>query len=173
MATTDGTLIGDLVEVAVEAVRSPGEVQTTASFLEMKEVRGDRRLPVFIGPQEASAIAFAMQGRSSPRPMTHDALKQAVDALDGQVVRIVLGHRPETSTYTADVTVALDGGEERRFDWRVSDAVALAVRCDPPPVILVPAPLLDPPPGRGPAAVTPDQPAPGPVLEPEPPVTAT
>ena len=78
--------------------------------------------------------------------MTHDALKEVVDALGGQVVRIVRGHRPETSTYTADVTIALAGGEDRRFDWRVSDAVALAVRCDPPPVILGPASLLHPPP---------------------------
>lgn len=170
MATWEGTLSGDLVEVAVEGVRAPGEANPTAWFLEMKEVGGDRRLPVFIGPQEASAIAFTMQGRSSPRPMTHDALKQVVDAVGGQVVRIVVGHRPETSTYTADVTIAVDGGEERRFDWRVSDAVALAVRCAPPPVILVPAALLDPPPSRGPAAVRPDQPTPGPTLEPGPPV---
>ena len=99
---------------------------------------------------------------------THDALTQVVDALGGQVVRIVVGHRAETSTYTADVTVALAGGGERRFDWRVSDAVALAVRCDPPPVILVPAALLDPPPGRGPAAALSDPMAPGPPLEPGP-----
>ena len=64
----DGALTGDLVEVAVEGVRAPGEAETSAWFLEMKEVGGDRRLPVFIGPQEASAIAFTMQGRSSLRP---------------------------------------------------------------------------------------------------------
>lgn len=127
------------VEVVVAGVNMQ---DPSRAFVELAEIGGDRRLPVFIGPAEAGAIAFALRGQPMPRPMTHDALKQAVDAIGGQLLRIVVGHLPETSTFTADVVVALPDGGEHHFDWRVSDAVAVAVRSEPPPSILVPARLL-------------------------------
>ena len=132
----------DLVEVVVASVNMQ---EPSRTFVELAEIGGDRRLPVFIGPAEASAIAFALRGQATLRPMTHDALKQAVDAIGGELRRIVVDHLPETSTFTADVVVALPDGSERRFDWRVSDAVAVAVRSEPRPPILVPARLLAPP----------------------------
>lgn len=145
MTTVEPTAGNDLVEVAVVGV---DQAEPSRNFVDLKEKDGDRRLPVFIGPPEAAAIAFALQGRTISRPMTHDALKQAIDALGGRVARVVLGYLPDRSTFTADVVVVLPDGTERHLDWRVSDAVAVTVRCDPPPAILVPAPLL-----AGPGAV--------------------
>lgn len=129
----------DLVEVTVVGVR---QHDPSRSLVDFKEKEGERRLPVFIGPSEAAAIAFALQERATLRPMTHDALKQMIDALGGRVARIVVGYLPETSTFTADVVVTLPDRAQRHLDWRVSDAVAVALRCDPPPTILVPAALL-------------------------------
>jgi bifunctional DNase/RNase len=134
----------ELVEVTLEGV-GLGEVGAAHHFLDLKERDGDRRLPVFVGPPEAGAIAFALEGRVARRPMTHDALKQTLDALGGRLVRIVVSHSPETSTFAADVVVEVGGGEVH-LDWRVSDAVAVAVRCDPRPPILAPASLLGPAP---------------------------
>jgi len=77
--------------------------------------------------------------------MTHDALKEALGAL-GQLTRIVIGFQEETSTFTADVILAVADGTVRHLDWRVSDAVAVAVRCLPRPTILVPESILAAPP---------------------------
>lgn len=136
-----------LVEVTLEGV-GLGEAGAANHFLDLRERGGDRRLPVFIGPPEAGTIAFALQGRVARRPMTHDALKQTLDALGGRLGRIVISHSPETSTFSADVVVEVAGAEVH-LDWRVSDAVALAVRCDPRPPILAPVSLLGPPPASG------------------------
>lgn len=76
----------------------------------------------------------------------HDALKQTLDALGANLLRVVVGfHEPHT--FIADVVLAMSDGQERHLDWRVSDSVALAVRCDPAHPILVPERLLAEPPG--------------------------
>lgn len=131
---------GDLIEIDLEGVRL-GSFGAANCYLDFKEKGGSRHLFVFIGSPEGSAISFALQGSPSLRPMTHDAFKQAVDALGGRLLRVVVGHRPDTSTFTADVTIATADGQHH-LDWRVSDAVAMAVRCDPRPAILAPASLL-------------------------------
>ena len=111
----------------------PGNVRTSkpddTPFLVLEEVDGDRMLPIAIGAVEATAIAFAMQHVTVKRPMTHDALKQAIDALGGTVDCIVVGFQPDANTFTADVVVDMPDGSDRHLDWRVSDAVAVAVRC--------------------------------------------
>ena len=124
----------DLVEVRVSGVRAAA---TDTPFLVLEDGRLGRELPIAIEPAEGNAIAFALQAVAMRRPMTHDALKQAVDALGGRLVRVVVGFQPDEHTFTADVVLLTDDGRERHLDWRVSDSVALAVRCDPVPPILV------------------------------------
>lgn len=142
----------DLVEVRAANIRIDSASQTP--FLVLKDTKADRELLIAIGPSEATAIAFAQQQVAVKRPMTHDALKQTVDALGAQLIRVVVDHHPETSTFTADVVLTVNNGDELHMDWRVSDSVALAVRCDPTPPILVPEQLLANPPGS-PAAGSP------------------
>lgn len=145
--TTTKTSAGDpLIEVTVVGVE---QVEMSRHLVLFSETDGDRGLQVFIGQPDAAAIASALQGQTTRRPMTHDALKQSIDILGGRVARVVLGHRRETSTFTADVVVVLPDASERHLDWRVSDAVAVAVRCDPSPKILAPTSLLVRP-GTGP-----------------------
>lgn len=141
-----GTAPADsLVEVRAAGIRT--DSASESAFLVLEDTAGDRTLMIAIGPSEAHAIAFALQQVAVRRPMTHDALKQTVDALGAQLLRIVVGFQPEAHTFTADVVLAMSEGQERHLDWRVSDSVALAVRCDPPPPILVPERLLAEPPG--------------------------
>ena len=134
-----------LVEVRAVGIRTDSASENP--FLVLEDTAGDRTLMIAIGPTEAHAIAFALQQVAVPRPMTHDALKQAVDTLGAHLLRVVVGFQ-QPHTFTADVVLAMSDGEERHLDWRVSDSVALAVRCDPSPPILVPERLLAEPPGR-------------------------
>jgi bifunctional DNase/RNase len=134
-----------MVALRASGIRTSSETETP--FLALEEAGGSRMLLVAIGSPEATAIGFALQPVATKRPMTHDALKQLVDALGGRLLRITVGFQSETRTFTADVVLAADDGRERHLDWRLSDAVALAVRCDPIPPILVPESLLvEPPP---------------------------
>ena len=128
--------------VEVRAVRVAASGPEKAPCLLLEEVNGNRTLPIFVGPAEGTAIEFALQALPTKRPMTHDALKQAVDALGARVRQIVIGFQPDERMYTADVILEVRDAGERRLDWRVSDSVALAVRCDPPPPILVPESLF-------------------------------
>ena len=135
----------DLVEVRAAGIRT--DSASEAPFLVLEDTKADRRLLIAIGPSEAAAITLAQQQVAVKRPMTHDALKQTVDALGAQLLRVVVDHQPQTSTFTADVVLRVNNGDELHLDWRVSDSVALAVRCHPTPPILVPERLLAEPPG--------------------------
>jgi bifunctional DNase/RNase len=89
----------------------------------LRERDGDRYLPIWIGAPEASAIAFAQQGVVPPRPLTHDLLKDVVEAVGRRVeeVRIVA---VKDNVYYAEL--AFDGG--LTVSSRTSDAIALALR---------------------------------------------
>jgi bifunctional DNase/RNase len=89
-----------------------------------------RTLPIFIGAPEATAIAFALQGMDTPRPMTHDLIRDLLDALGTDVVRIVITEL-RTATYYAEI-VLRHGDREIPVSSRPSDAVAVAVRTGTP-----------------------------------------
>lgn len=131
------------VEVTVAAVRI--DPTGTSPFLVLQDATS-RQLPIYIGAPEATAIAFALEQVAHDRPMTHDALKETLDALGGRLLRIVIGFQPEMNTFTADVVLGMADGTERHLDWRVSDSIAVAVRCFPRPQILVPESILAEPP---------------------------
>ena len=74
--------------VARELVGVRIELPTTVPILLLREGSGSRYLPIWIGPNEATAIALALQGVEPQRPMTHDLLSLVVTALDAQVLRV-------------------------------------------------------------------------------------
>ena len=137
MNTIDTGGLDGLVEVTLAGMSTDSRNEP---FLVLTD--GTRRLPIFIGPEEARAIGVAVQQLHRPRPTTHDALKQAVDALDGRLLRVIVALAPDEHTYTTDVVLAMAGGAEQHLDWRVSDSVALAVRYEPRPPILAAESLL-------------------------------
>jgi hypothetical protein len=101
-----------------------------AYALVLGEVEGNRRLPIIIGAFEAQAIALELEKIQPPRPMTHDLLRDLFDAVQGDVVDIVIDELRE-GTFFAKIRYTV-AGEEGQLDCRPSDAVALAVRVDAP-----------------------------------------
>ena len=103
---------------------------TNAPIVILKAQGGTRLLPIWIGLFEANAIAIEMENIVTPRPMTHDLLKNLIATLDARVERTVVDNLKE-NTYFASIYLRF-GGEERRLDARPSDAIALALRTGAP-----------------------------------------
>ena len=108
-------------EVSVVGVRV--ELPSQQPIVLLKEVDGDRFLPIWIGAVEATAIAFAQQGVVTARPMTHDLLRDLLDAL-GRPLRTVTITDLQDGVFYAEL--AFDGGTV--VSARPSDAIALAMR---------------------------------------------
>jgi hypothetical protein len=118
------------VEMELVSVEAP-ERPTRTPVVILREMSGQRRLlPIFIGVPEAQAIALSMQNIETPRPMTHDLLKNMLDELSAQVERIVVTELRE-GTFFAEIVVSAQG-EVRSVSSRPSDAIALAVRIGSP-----------------------------------------
>jgi bifunctional DNase/RNase len=95
----------------------------------LKEVDGDRSFPILIGIFEATSIDRRVKGYASPRPLTHDLLVNTVEALGGELHSVVINELKE-HTYFARLRIMVDG-ELVEVDARPSDAIAVAVTCDP------------------------------------------
>jgi len=105
---------------------------TNAGFIVfLKGEDGNRVLPIFIGANEAQAIALALGDDPPARPLTHDLLKNMLDALDAVVTRVDIIDLRE-GTFYARIRVSRGDLEDHEFDARPSDAIALAVRYDAP-----------------------------------------
>ena len=117
-----------MLEVRLSAVRVDLASQTPVIFLQ--EASGERSLPIFIGAAEATAIAYAMQHMSVPRPMTHDLLRDVVDALGATVQHVVVTEIRD-ATYYAELHLQR-AGALIVVSARPSDAVALAARTGSP-----------------------------------------
>jgi bifunctional DNase/RNase len=118
------------VEMELVSVEAP-ERPTRTPVVILRELTGQRRLlPIFIGTPEAQAIALSMQNIETPRPMTHDLLKNMLEELGAQVERIIVTELRE-GTFFAEIVVS-SGGEVRSVSSRPSDAIALAVRIGSP-----------------------------------------
>jgi len=118
------------VEMELVSVEAP-ERPTRTPVVILREMSGQRRLlPIFIGVPEAQAIALSMQNIETPRPMTHDLLKNVLDELGAQVERIVVTELRE-GTFYADILLRADG-QVRAVSSRPSDAIALAIRIGSP-----------------------------------------
>lgn len=95
----------------------------------LKEVDGDRTFPILIGIFEATSIDRRVKGFESPRPLTHDLVCSVVETLGGELQDVVINELRE-HTYFAKLRVRSEG-ELIEIDARPSDAIAIAVTCDP------------------------------------------
>jgi bifunctional DNase/RNase len=107
----------------------------------LREVDGDRQFPILIGIFEATSIDRRVKHQESPRPLTHDLLVNVVEALGAELDSVVITELRE-HTYYASLRVKQDG-ELIEIDARPSDAIAVAVTCDPPLPIYVAEEVLD------------------------------
>lgn len=96
----------------------------------LKEINGNRRLPIIIGAFEAQAIALEIEGIKPPRPLTHDLLKQVIDNLGATVMEILIDELRE-NTFYAKILLEVSA-LSNEIDARPSDAIALAVRAQAP-----------------------------------------
>src|SRR5579885_2041143 len=96
----------------------------------LKEVEGKRSFPILIGIFEATSIDRRVKGHPSPRPLTHDLLVSVVDNLGAEFESVVISELKE-HTYCARLRIKHQG-ELIEIDARPSDAIAVAVTCDPP-----------------------------------------
>ncbi len=117
-----------MLQVEIESVRV--SLMSQHRLVVLKEMDGDRYLPIWIGPFEADAIAIVLQGISAARPMTHDLMQNILYTLDVQVDYVVVTELTD-DTFYANIILGVDG-EEVPIDSRPSDAIALAVRTGAP-----------------------------------------
>jgi len=118
-----------MVEVRLSAVRVDLQSNTPVLLLTERSGAG-RTLPIFIGAPEATAIAFAVQGVATPRPMTHDLLRDIVEGLGARLERVVITEL-RSATFYAELHL-VRGETTVQISSRPSDAVALAVRTGSP-----------------------------------------
>jgi uncharacterized protein len=107
---------------------SASPASNNAYALILKEVDGDRRLPIIIGAFEAQAIALEMEGVVPPRPMTHDLIRNLIDQLGSTLSEVFINDMVD-GTFYAKLAFDSHGLE---LDARPSDAIAIAVRCNAP-----------------------------------------
>jgi bifunctional DNase/RNase len=99
---------------------------TNMPIIVLREVEGQRVLPIWVGVFEANAIALQVENVQTPRPMTHDLLRSVITELGGQLERIVVCELKE-NTFYALLHVQSPRGL-LAIDARPSDAIALALR---------------------------------------------
>lgn len=103
---------------------------TNMPIVLLKDKNGERVLPIWVGVFEARAIALQIENVATPRPMTHDLLRNVITHLDGTVDRIVISDLKDNTFYAViHLTVR---GERVAIDSRPSDAIALALRTQAP-----------------------------------------
>jgi uncharacterized protein len=112
---------------------------TNTPIVILKDKDGDRVLPIWVGVFEANAIALQIENIATPRPMTHDLLRNIITDLDGRVDRIVVSDLKD-NTFFALIHLTVKG-EGIAVDARPSDAIALALRTRAP--ILVEESVID------------------------------
>ncbi len=105
---------------------SVSQTQSGAYALVLTEDKGDRRIPIIIGPVEAQAIAIQLEGLKPPRPLTHDLFKNVANAFDIALVEVTI-YKLEEGIFYSELLCEMNG-KEVRIDSRTSDAVALALR---------------------------------------------
>jgi uncharacterized protein len=126
-----------MVEMTVESVRI--NLATQQRVVILKATKQERYLFIWIAHAEAYAIAVELQGTTSPRPLTHDLLKNIIGELGAKIVSIVISDLIDEIYYAR---IVLDvAGRHVEIDSRPSDAIALAVRAKTP--IFVEESVLD------------------------------
>ena len=121
---------GTATEVEVKIRGLMMDPVTNMPIVILKDVSGDAVLPIWVGVYEANAIAMEIEKLTTPRPMTHDLLKNLLVGLDTRVHKVVVSDLKD-ETFYAVIWLERDG-HIISIDSRPSDALALALRMDCP-----------------------------------------
>ena len=115
-------------EMSIDSIRV--SLQNYQRVVILKDKGSDRYLPIWIGANEADAIAVKLQEVSVPRPLTHDLLESVIQSLGARVNHILVSDLSD-DTFYAKIVLQRDGSQTE-IDSRPSDAIALAVRTQAP-----------------------------------------
>jgi bifunctional DNase/RNase len=126
-----------MLEMKVKGLALDPSTNTPIVILE--DLEEERALPIWVGIFEANAIALEMESVPTPRPMTHDLIKNILEGIQAEVSRIVINDLQDNTFYA--VILLSFNGTEVTIDSRPSDAIALALRVDAP--IFVAKKVLD------------------------------
>ena len=113
-----------MLEVTVQSLGIDQASKTPVVILQ--EAEGERMLPIWIGPGEASAIAMELAGMKFARPLTHDLAASLIRTLGGSLIRVLIT-RVQENTYYAELVIQR-GSEMFSIDARPSDSIAIALR---------------------------------------------
>ncbi|HRE41033.1 MAG TPA: bifunctional nuclease family protein [Ignavibacteria bacterium] len=119
----------DIIQVDIFGLSLSSSLQGGGYAIILKEVNGERRIPIIIGHSEAQAIAFELEGIKPPRPLTHDLTKNIIEALGFTVTNIIISELKD-STFYAKIKFDVPSLDE--MDARPSDAIALALKFSAP-----------------------------------------
>ncbi|HZJ26787.1 MAG TPA: bifunctional nuclease family protein [Acidimicrobiia bacterium] len=128
-----------MISVSLVGVRL--EVPTNQPIVLLREDDGERYLPIFIGPPEATAIVYALQGMETPRPMTHDLFRTVLEGLTARLQQVAITELHD-GTFFAEIEL-IHGEGTSTISSRPSDAIALAVRYPETVPILVDEAVMD------------------------------
>ncbi len=113
-----------LIQMKVEGMLF--DPRSNMYILLLKEIDGNKTLPIWIGKPEADSIALALGKVETPRPLTHDLIKNIIDTLKIKITKIIVTEIQDNTYYA--LLCIYDGNSEKYVDSRPSDAVAVALR---------------------------------------------
>ncbi len=117
-----------MIEVVIDSIRI--SLVSQHRIVLLKEIDGDRQLPIWIGPCEADAITIELQDVKVARPLTADLVNLVTKELGGEIAHVLIR---ELSEQVFHASLFIEAGEQTyEIDCRPSDAIALAVRAKVP-----------------------------------------
>lgn len=117
-----------MVEMKVEGLTL--DPLTNMPIIILKDSSGQKALPIWVGIFEANAIALEIENISTPRPMTHDLLKNMILSMEAEIKHILVNELKDNTFYA--VISVMHNGHTLNIDSRPSDAIALALRVKAP-----------------------------------------
>lgn len=113
-----------MIRVTIDSIRV--SLISPHRIVVLREEDGERHVPIWVGPNEAEALSINLRGTEVPRPLTHDLLKNLVEALDATVTHILISDLRDEVYYA---TIVMEtNGRVVEVDARPSDAINLAAR---------------------------------------------
>ncbi len=128
----------DVIQVDIFGLSLSSSISGGGYAIILKEIGGERRLPIIIGQFEAQAIAFELEGMKPPRPLTHDLLKTLIETFGYRVESVTINELKDSTFYSR---IKFDAETIGEIDARPSDAIALALKFSAP--IYVSASIMD------------------------------
>ena len=126
------TSLNDLVPMSIKGLML--DPMSNSPIVVLKDDDEKLFLPIWVGIFEANAIALQLENITTPRPMTHDLLREMIQQLDARVTRIVINDLKD-ATFYAQIRLLIrrsTGEQMLEIDARPSDAIALALRTEAP-----------------------------------------